>query len=275
MENNGAELILTGLFVYPIKSLKGIPLTEANVEGRGLQYDRRWMLVDQANRFRSQRENSLLALLSVRILPTGLEVSAAGREPLLVPFEAEKQDSEEVTIWQSNCPANVVSNAANAWFTEVLGEAVRLVHMPDHSKRIIDPEYSVADGAIVSFADGYPFLIANESSLDELNSRLATPITMNRFRPNFVVSGAKPFVEDNWKQVSIGDTSFHVVKPSARCVMTTIDQEHGERSGDEPLRTLATYRRRGNDVHFGQNLMAAQVGGKIGLGDRLRVLEMK
>jgi uncharacterized protein YcbX len=265
-------MFLSELFIYPIKSLKGIALTEAKIEKRGLQYDRRWMLVDISNKFFTQREFPKMATISISTESTGLKIDVERRETLFVPFDARANSTAEVEVWGSHCPADFVSAEADRWFSEVLDTECRLVYMPDESLRPVDPNFAVAND-VVSFADGYPFLVTTEASLADLNSRLAQSVGMNRFRPNFVISGTEPFEEDNWKSVTIGSTSFHVAKPCGRCVMTTVDQERGVKVGVEPLRTLASFRTRNNSVMFGQNLIAAREGDTIRVGDQFRVAE--
>ena len=127
---------------------------------------------------------------------------------------------------------------------------------------------------IVSFADGYPFMLIGEASLADSKCKAGFSMPMNRFRPNFVVEGGA-FAEDNWKKVRIGETMFHVVKPSARCVMTTVDQAAGVKTGTEPLKTLASFRTRNGNVHFGQNMIADRAGAIIRVGDTVEVLEAK
>jgi uncharacterized protein YcbX len=265
-------MFLSGLFIYPIKSLKGIQVAESRVERAGLEYDRRWMLVDSNNRFISQRDYPKLATISVGIETSHLTVSARGHDPLLIPFQTPTDFPILVQVWADTCAGSLVSREADQWFSKVLEEPCRLVHVGANVQRRVDQKYAIADD-IVSFADAYPFLLANNASLDELNSRLPERIVMNRFRPNFVISGAPSFAEDDWKFITIGSASFHVVKPCSRCVMTTIDQETGAKNGDEPLRTLASFRRRGNEVHFGQNLIAADEGETVRLGDPLTIIE--
>jgi uncharacterized protein YcbX len=261
-------MILSGLYIYPIKSLKGISLKEAKVERRGLQYDRRWMLVDTNNKFFTQREFPKMATIVVSIEPNGLKIDSNGKGSLFVPFDATPSATAEVEVWQNHCAGDFVSAEADRWFSEVLDTECRLVYMSDESLRPVDPQFAIAND-VVSFADGYPFLIANEASLADLNSRLTQTVGMDRFRPNFVVSGSTPFAEDNWKSVTIGLEDFHVAKPCGRCVMTTVDQESGVKEGVEPLRTLASFRTRNNSVWFGQNLIAAQEGGTVKVGDEL------
>ena len=262
-------MFLSGLYIYPIKSVKSITLTEGTIEKRGLQYDRRWMLIDNNNRFLTQREFPKLATISLSLEPTGLQARLNGQAPLLIPFVPAADSSVPVQIWNSNCPAALVGSEADGWFSEALGASVRLVYMPDETRRLVNPD--VGDD-IVSFADAYPFLLLTEASLDDLNSRLPESVGMERFRPNLVIKGATPFAEDDWKEVSIGTTKFRVAKACSRCVMTTVDQERGVRTGEEPLRTLASFRRFQNEVRFGQNLIAVDEDTTISVGDQLTVV---
>jgi uncharacterized protein YcbX len=262
------RLLLQDIFIYPIKSLGGIRLTEANVEEKGFQYDRRWMLVDQNGRFVSQREFSSLALLQVEIQENGLRVFHKKQTQLAVfiPFPQAEGPEIEVVIWDDQVVGKVVSKSVGDWFSDFLGFKVELVKMPESAQRKVDPRYAV-NGEAVSFADGMPYLIIGQSSLDELNSRLETPVPMNRFRPNLVFSGSEPFLEDKLRKIRIGSVDFQIIKACARCVLTTVDQETGEK-GKEPLKTLATYRTVKNKVMFGQNVVALG-GGTVRIGDEL------
>jgi uncharacterized protein len=270
--------------IYPIKSLGGISLNEAIIEQRGLQYDRRWMLTDEKGKFLTQREFPQMSTISINLTENGLQVSFDRFEDLIVPFEVEGE-TIKVEVWNSNCDAVSCSSEINEWFGEVLQTKCKLVYMPDDSERKVNPRFAV-NADIVSFADGYPILIIGESSLADLNSRLETPVLMNRFRPNLVVSDSELFAEDNWKKFKVGETIFHVTKPCARCVITTIDQKNGVSAGKEPLKTLAKYRLAKqvfptsyndfglseNAVLFGQNLVAENFGKIIKVGDSLEVL---
>ena len=183
-------------------------------------------------------------------------------------------------IWDDLTDGTVYQKDINNWFSKHLGKHCQLVKMAKETRRRVDPEYAILpEQDVVGFADGYPFLLIGENSLADLNSKLEKPIPMNRFRPNFVVSGAAPFAEDNWKKVKIGETIFHFVKPCARCVMTTIDQETGTFDGKEPLKTLAKYRlvkKNGKSrILFGENLIAETVGKTVKIGDKVEILEVK
>lgn len=264
--------------VYPVKSLAGIAVEEALVERRGLEFDRRWMLVDDKGKFLTQREFPKMATISVSVDGDGLRF-ADGENSLSVPLLPEVVDPKWVKIWASRCRALLYGPEINSWFGESLGADVALAVMPEDTKRRVSFFYAVQKDDHVSFADGYPFLLAGQSSLDDLNSRLDEKVPMNRFRPNIVFEGGEPFAESNWKKLRIGETIFHNVKPCARCVMTTIDQENGVKTGAEPLKTLASYRtvkRAGKSkVLFGENLIAEEAGGRIRVGDEVEILEMK
>ncbi len=268
-------MYLAEINIYPIKSLKGISLAEASVEARGLQFDRRWMLVDENDRFLTQRELPSMALIRIGVKDSCLTATVGGRQ-LEIPMSLNGSGgATDVTIWHDTVYAKIYDDTTNDWFSDVLQTRCRLVLMPEETRRTVDSAYAVLDGEdTVSFADGYPFLLIGEGSLDDLNSRLETPLPMNRFRPNFVVSGSEPFAEDAWKRIRIGETIFHVVKPCGRCIITTTDQGTGER-GKEPLKTLATFRNQGGKVMFGQNLIAESGGATVKVDDEVEVIETK
>jgi uncharacterized protein YcbX len=268
-----ATYTLSDIYIYPIKSLGGIRLQEALVEKRGLKYDRRWMLTDEKGQFLTQRKFPQMALLQVNITADGLVVThKQGKMPaLLVPFEANDEKSLLVSIWEDVCFAFEVNPDINKWFSEALGMACKLVHMPDNALRPVDPTYG-RPRDIVNFADGYPFLAIGQESLNDLNSRLKAPVPMNRFRPSLVFTGGKAFDEDTWTEFRIGETTFYPVKPCARCVVTTINQQTAEISA-EPLKTLATYRTHNNKVLFGQNLVHSGFVHKIHVGQELEIID--
>lgn len=264
---------LSEINIYPVKSLKGISLNEAIIEDRGLRNDRRWMLVDDQNKFLTQREFPAMAKISIEVDGNAL-LAKCGEPAIDIPFDAATNEYRTVRIWKSSVRSEVYPQAVNSWFSEILGVDCRLVAMPEGARREIDPAYAVRRFKDeVSFADGYPFMLIGQASLDDLNSRLAKPVPMNRFRPNFVVAETEPFAEDKWKVIRIGSTVFHVVKSCERCTIPTIDQVTGEKTGKEPLRTLSIYRSVRNNVLFGQNLIAENAGENIKVGDQVKVLE--
>jgi uncharacterized protein len=258
--------------VFPVKSLKGISVKSASVEERGLENDRRFMLIDEKRKFVTQREFPVLARFETEFSDEGFVVSF-NNEQLLIPKKMDSDEKLNVKIWSSTAKAVVCNDPINEWFSDKLKVNTRLVYMPDDSNRIVSPFYSIRRYKdIVSFADGYPVLLIGEESLADLNSKLDTKIPMDRFRTNLVVSGSGAFAEDSWKKIRIGRTVFHLMKPCARCVMTTIDQTKGEKQGTEPLKTLASYRTKRGKVMFGQNLIAENFGEVISLNDDVEIL---
>jgi uncharacterized protein YcbX len=258
---------LSEINIYPIKSLGGISLQSADVEERGLKHDRRLMLIDKSNRFITQRSFPQMALIKVERKNNLLTVAHNQNKLSPLSIGALPYDEEEVDvqIWRDNVAALKYNDDINEWFTEAIGITCNLVYMPDTTKRMTNPEF--AKNKFVSFADGYPFLIIGQESLNELNSRLTVPLPMNRFRPNLVFNGGNSFDEDKWMKVRMGSAEFKVVKPCSRCSVTTVNQETGER-GKEPLTTLAKFRNNNGEVLFGQNMVCERTG-IINIGDEL------
>lgn len=278
---------ISAVRVHPIKSLGGFDVDSAIVEEKGLRHDRRWMLVGTDGEFVTQRDEPLMAGLHVEDRGDHFAVlSRTGAGPLLVSKGQGGGKEMEVSVWDSKCMAVRVGDDASAWFEKELGAKRHLVFMPEGSRREISNRYAIR-GEAVSFADGYPLLLCGEASLEELNSRMSRPVPMGSFRPNLVISGAEPFAEDQWKRIRVGNSLFRVVKPCARCVVTTTDQRDGSRRGKEPLKTLSAFRRASdvlpgkygshgfgkNDVLFGQNLIPLDPGGRVSVGDEVNVLD--
>jgi len=270
--------MLDSVHIYPLKGCRAVDLDRAVVEPWGLAGDRRWLIVDADGRFVSQREHPELARLNVSYGPEAdITASSDGFPPLAVAAPDGGAGSAEllkVTVWGSTVLAAAAGPEADAWFSAFLGEPVRLVWLDDPTRRAVNPEFG-APGDVVSFADGYPLLLTNAASLDQLGQWLTEigdqPVPMNRFRPNVVVSGYQPWDEDRWRRVRIGSLSFRVAKPCGRCVVTTTDQATGER-GRQPLRMLAARRRFGKSMVFGQNLIPDSPG-LIRVGDPVAVTE--
>ncbi len=268
-----SDLRIAEITVYPIKSTAGIHVDAVQVELPGLRHDRRLMLVDKNGIFMTGRRFPMLTEFFTEIVDNALIVRATGREDLNLPLPDFAVEQFPVRIWRDQVDAVKVCPEANAWFSEFLGSECRLVYMPDGSKRATDPIYSRV-GDVVSFADAYPILLVSDASLADLNNRLDTPVSMQRFRPNLVVSGSEPYEEDNWQRIRIGTVEFDGVKNCSRCVFTTIDPETGEKHpAAEPLKTLMDYRRTGNGAFFGQNLIPRGLG-NIKTGDAIEVLEL-
>ncbi len=257
---------IISIHIYPIKSLGGISLQTAKVLGRGLEFDRRWMLVDEHGIFVSQRTLPVLGQFLVR-LKNGLTVTSPQGDSIFISHTPTGQNVA-VSIWGDRVTGVEVDPHVSAWFTKQVGIKVKLVYMPDESNRLIDVRYAFKHET-VSFADGYPILITNKASLDELNTRLSSPIEMKRFRPNLVVDCTVAFEEDKWKNIALGTAKIEVVKPCARCVVVNINPVTATKE-TEVLQVLSTYRKVGNKVLFGVNGLVHQ-NGLIHVGDRLYV----
>ena len=248
-------MIVTNLFEYPVKGLLGNEICCATVNRRGLAMDRRWMLVDDHGNFLSQRQLPALTQflpahqdnLIIKHLPSG-ETKSIDTEDFV--------QTQKVVVWGQECAAHGSENEISEWLSDKLNLAVSLVYMDENDFR---PVKSASDNDIVSFADGYPVLLTNRASLDDLNERLDSSIDINRFRPNIVIDGKIPFEEDNWQRIKIGTIVFKVAKKCARCHVININQASGL-STKEPLKTLSTYRKEGNKVNFGVNLIPENTG---------------
>ncbi|MBF8722733.1 MOSC domain-containing protein [Pseudomonas guariconensis] len=267
-------MFLSALYRYPVKSGQAQSLEASAVDLLGLQGDRRWMVVEEGNgRFLTQRAWPRLGQLKARYGVDGqLLLEASGLASITVPVPPADEALRGVTIWRDTLRVPDAGDVAAAWLSELLGKPVRLVYCPEQRARYLPSGYGFnSDRA--AFPDGFPLLLIGQGSLDELNRRIGRPMEMLRFRPNLVVSGTEPFAEDGWKRIRIGDLVFRVLKPSVRCILTTLDPATGERSADrEPLTTLKTFREREGDVLFGQNL-AVDGSGELRVGMAVEVLE--
>ena len=272
-------MVLSALHVYPVKSLRGCVVEVADVDDLGLVGDRRFLVVDQDGRFLTQRAVPRMALVETSLTPDALTLAEASRGSISVRRDADPAAPlRTVSVWRSEgLLAEDCGDDVAAWLGEVLHLPCRLVRI---GQKFIRPvlKQTAGPGDRVGFADAFPFLVVSEASLADLNDRLLergeAPVPMNRFRPNLVVSGCAAFDEDRWPRVRIGDITFRAGGPCTRCILTTTDQETGQR-GKEPLRTLATYRRNATDptdVDFGQNLIHETKSGRLRVGDRVEPL---
>lgn len=246
--------ILSQINIYPVKSLDGFSTRSAIVEKRGLQYDRRWMITDSQGVFMTQRDTPRMAFLRATINDNYLKITEKQNEEnyikILIDTESESHKAE---VWGEQMQVAHVSTEANIWLSHFLGESCHLVKMPEATERRVDERFNTGED-IVSFADGYPFLLLGDASMKDLNARLKTPVSSRRFRANLLFTGGIAFEEDNYRDFKVGDVDFISVKPCARCVLVTRHPDSG-RKDKEPLHTLATYRQRGNKIIFGQNVL--------------------
>jgi uncharacterized protein YcbX len=268
-------LKISRLFIYPVKSLHGIEVNSAIVTDRGFRHDRRWMLVDENNRFLTLREHPQMTLLKVELKEYGLRITSVdiSGTDLIIPFTANDDVHESVTIWNATVEARRVGKEADAWFSERLGIRCKLVFMPEHSMRPVDTTSGYAPaGKFTSFADAYPFMMLGEASINDLNRRLEIPVSIKRFRPNIVFSGGEPYQEDTIGEFTIGTVRFTGLENCSRCMVPNVDPETGIPNRDrEPIKTLSGYRMHNKKIEFGRNLVHTGTG-LIAKGDEIIIM---
>lgn len=261
---------VSSLWIHPVKSCRAVALDRADVEETGFRLDRRWMIVDPDGTFVSQRGEPRLANVAVAVAGDHVALSVDGHAPLALPLDpGDAAPAVRAQVWDDFVDARRAAPDAAAWLRSALDLEGELVWMPPPNARPVDPRYARASDR-VGFADGFPLLVASQSSLDDLNGRLARPVPMERFRPNVVVAGAPPFDEDLWSMLRLGMVRGRAVKPCARCAIVNTDPWTGAR-GVEPLRTLSRFRSRESKVYFGQNVVHARdsIGQWIAVGDEV------
>lgn len=269
-------LTLAGINRFPVKSCRGEAVETAVAEPWGLAGDRRWMVVDEGGEAITARTVHSMLLIRPRLVPGGMVVSADGEPDLQTPQPSGHPIP--VTVHGNPLRASSAGPTADAWFTRVIGRPARLVYLDDPTGRPTSSRFTQPQDR-VSFADGYPIHLVSEASLGALNELIAAgplaeqgPLPALRFRPNLVVSGGEPWVDDGWRRIRIGAAQFRVVKGCDRCVMTTLDPETLAK-GKEPIATLARHRRWDGATWFGMDLITDTPGATIAVGDQIEVLE--
>jgi uncharacterized protein YcbX len=256
------------LYLYPVKSCRGIRVATTAMTERGFAHDREWMIIDASGRFLSQREVPQLALIRTALSNDALELADFNGSTFSVPL-GQRGATREVTVWRDNVQAIDQGPGAASWLSERLNREVRLVRFDPAVHRACNRAYVGESGAHTGFADAYPLLVISEASLSDLNARLASPLPMNRFRPNVVLRDCEAYDEDHIDEIAAGVIRMKLVKPCTRCQITTTDQETAER-GSEPLATLGTYRMNTalEGVTFGVNAIpTAGLGATLSVGD--------
>lgn len=268
------QAIVSALYIYPIKSCRGIALDRARVTSTGLAQDRRWLLINDKHSFITQREQPRMALIAPELHGNGLRVNAPDMPPLSVAGEA-RATRMTVTVWRDQVSAFDEGDAAAAWFSQFLGISVRLVRFDESQARLSNREFTGEALGHSQFADGFALLVIANASLDDLNTRLPAPLPMNRFRPNLVLDGLPAYGEDEVHELRSDALTLRLVKPCTRCKITTTDQATGVVQGTDPLSTLMKYRRNAalRGVTFGQNaIVVAGSGAQLAVGQHLQVI---
>lgn len=262
--------LLSQIYLYPVKSLAGMQVLEWPVDKNGLQYDRKWMLIDEQHQFLSQRRFPKMALIKTRIENNHLILSAPSQDDLVLSLNPLDGEDIDVGIWKDQCLAKTVSDQADAWLGEFLQIKCRLVYHPDDRQRPVDQSYAKSTDQ-TAFSDGFPFLIVSENSLTALNQNLPFEVSMHRFRPNLVISDCDSYAEDGWRLININDIEFRLPKPCSRCSVPCIDPDTAI-SHKEPLAALSRLRKWDNHVYFGQNALHSH-NGKLVVGANVSILE--
>lgn len=290
---------VASIFVYPIKSCRGISVSQAPVTSTGFRWDRQWLIVNSKGRAYTQRVEPKLALIQVELPNEAfsdcwepnehsyLEVRAPGMHLLKVPLKRPSKTADGVSVWEWAGSAFDEGDEASLWFSNFLGKESRLVRFNEVTEsRVVDPNY--ASGYTVMFSDGYPFLLISQGSLDALNRLLKEPVPINRFRPNILVDGCEPFSEDLWMEIKINKLTFNGVKLCSRCKVPTINQETTV-ANTEPIDVLMRFRSgtalrpkgrtQGTTVYFGQNMVCTDAltqgkGKMVKLGDPVYIHKM-
>jgi uncharacterized protein YcbX len=247
-------------------------VTETQVDTSGPLQDRRWMVVDEHGVFLSQRKLPHMVLIEPRFEGSDLVVTAPGMPSLKIPRWSGEGEWVPVRIWRDGLNLPHPNQAYSEWFSSFLGTNCRVVYLPDEVTRRVEAPFDDPKWR-VSLADGYPLLVMTEASLDLLNSRLTSPVGVERFRPNLVIGGATPHGEDSWRDVQIGSVRLAIVKPCARCSTVLVDPMTGN-VGLEPLRTLAGYRRMPRSVLFAQNALVLRPG-QLRVGTAVEIADPK
>lgn len=263
---------VTEINVYPIKSCGRVAKASAVAGPRGFDGDRRYMLVDENDRFVTQRQHPRMALINVTETANGdFRIEAPGKPALELPRSWDSGKEIVVTLWRNQVEATLVADEFGGWFADFLGFPCRLVHMAEHQHRAVPNPAAQFDDE-VSFADAGPLLLISEASLDDLNTRVPEPVSMRRFRPSLVVTADTPFAEDSWRRLRIGEVELDIAWSCSRCLLTTVDPETGIRDpGGEPLKTLRGYRKSDGGIMFGQNAIPRAFG-RISVGDRVDII---
>lgn len=270
---------LSALYVYPVKSCRGVTLAEATLDERGMLHDRQFLIVDAQDCFVTQRATPALAHILTALETDALLLQHPATGTFRVPWHLPHAPTRTVTIWRDTVTADDAGDEAAAWLSDTLGQPCRLVAMgrascravpaariPNHHRTALDQPVPVA------FSDAFPLLVVSEESVADLNRRVGGEpfLRMDRFRPNLVLTGCDaPYAEDTWKTYRVGEVRLFNAGPCGRCPITTTDQQTLART-PEPLRTLAGYRRQPDgNVVFGQNVIHRQPGARLRVGDNV------
>ena len=261
---------ISQLFHYPVKSLKGVQLSEMEVDTFGPKWDRRFMLADQSGRFLTQRRYPTMGQIAVRMTDDQLLLMHAGVEKSLSISELNQFDCHQpVTVWKDKVNARIIQHDINQWISGILQLDVMLCFMDKDTHRQVDLKYA-KQGDRASFVDGFPFLIMTEASVGFLSDQLGRELAIERFRPNIVISGCDAFAEDGWKKIAINGIEFDIVKSCARCVIPSLDLKTSAKQEDV-VQVMLKHRKQAKGVMVGQNAIHRHTG-ELQVGQAVEVI---
>lgn len=278
-----STLTITGLYIYPVKSMKGIALDRAQLTAKGLLNDRLWMVVNSTGRFVTQRENPRMALIKTSLNDNGVVLSMQGHGSITIPFDIRDAKPVETRVWKDTCQTVDQGQEISDWLTQVLTAKtpLHLHRMKPGFQRPLSKAALLGEDTTTNFADGTPFLVANEASLEKLNSVLESStfaaVPMNRFRPNIVVKGLEPFAEHQLASLSTETYRLKLCYPSERCIITTIGQDTAVKDPEgQPFKTLQAINPmpgKPNAPAFAENAVLTHGNlEKIAVGDHLQAV---
>jgi uncharacterized protein YcbX len=261
------NISIAGLFLHPVKSCASVAVDSTTLVETGLEWDRQWMLVDEHGDFVTQRERPRMALVKPTLRGDDMVLRAPGMLALHIALYAVER-AEEVRIWGDRVRAFDMGDLAAQWFSDFLGQPVRLVRFDPEEQRLADPKWTGTQHALIAFADGFPLLVLSTASIAELNRRLssqgAAAVQADRFRPNLLLEGLDAHGEDWLDRIEFdgpaGPILLRVVKPCSRCSIPDVDPRRGEPDAAVGA-TLAGYRadaRLNGKVTFGMNATVEQ-----------------
>lgn len=260
---------LSRLYIHPVKSLRALQLSHALVGNSGLAFDRIFMLTEPDGTFITARQYPQMVLFTPALLTDGLFLTAPDGESATILFNDFNASPQPTEVWGNHFTALIAPQAINRWLSSYFRRDVQLRWVGPELTRRVQKHPEVP----LSFADGYPYLLINESSFQDLQKRCPAGIKLEQFRPNLVVTGSPAWAEDSWQTIRVGSVIFELVKPCSRCALTTISTERGlKHPHSEPLNTLQQFRTAENGaIDFGQNMIARN-SGIIRVGDHVEVL---
>ncbi|GAC1458103.1 MAG: MOSC N-terminal beta barrel domain-containing protein [Steroidobacteraceae bacterium] len=258
---------VSAIFIYPVKSMRGMACAQARLGATGLEWDRQWMAVDARGTFLSQRTHPRLARIVPEVTADALLLNAPDMPPLRVPLAATGA-AVPVRVWKDACSGVEQGAAAHEWLSRVLRQPARLVRVAPNMQRTANREFAGTIPAPITFPDGYPVLVVNAASLQDLNARLGEQLPMERFRPNLVLEGLPAWAEDHIDTLAIGPVTLRLVKPCVRCSIPSLDHLTGDPATD-PMPVLRKFRFNNalRGITFGENaVIVSGTGAAVGRG---------